>query len=259
MKGCLILICVLGSLVHAGFGAKDSAKKPSKLKKRWEHRLVTFNENNHNEEFWTFVTRPDLDAPRWKIQVYDEEKVTDGYWFVAPYEEVEQENGSAAWNAPHIYDRHGELVWSGAALFEGFSTFDFRVSEVLGQPMLSLIRPHSNHAVILNETYGIFKEIYIGNHNPSLNEMGLNMHEFMTIESGTKGKHISTTTYIFTPSNPRPSSSVPYMRSQVCVEEPFCRHRLRRRMPRCVRRVRGDGHQRVRAQVHLERLRTYRP
>jgi hypothetical protein len=201
MKDCLILICALGSLAHAaGIGAKDSAKT-SKQKKRFEHRVVTFDEDNHNEEFWTFVTRPDLDAPRWNIQVYDEEKVTDGYWFVAPYEEVEQEDGSAAWNAPHIYDRHGELVWSGAALFEGFSTFDFRVSEVLGQPMLSLIRPHSNHAVILNETYGIFKEIYIGHPDPDLNEMGLNMHEFMTIDSGTKGKP-RFTTYISTTANP---------------------------------------------------------
>lgn len=65
--------------------------------KRWEHRKVELDDSRHAEEFFTFATRPDLDAPRWNITIYDEAAVTPGYWFVAPYEEVEQENGSAAW------------------------------------------------------------------------------------------------------------------------------------------------------------------
>ena len=166
------------------FASFSGAARP-RPDKRWEHRKVELDESRHTEEFWTFVTRPDLDAPRWNVTVYDEAAVTPGYWFVAPYEEVAQENGSAAWNAPHIYDGTGELIWSGAPVFNGFSTFDFRVSQVQGKPMLTLIRPNANFAVVLDETYNVYKNVdKIGHIDPGLEEMGLNIHEFMTTDDG---------------------------------------------------------------------------
>ena len=47
--------------------------------------------------------------------MYDPDEVTPGYWFVASYDFLDQSlvNGGK-WTAPHIFDRHGELIWSGA-------------------------------------------------------------------------------------------------------------------------------------------------
>ena len=56
-----------------------------------------------------FVTRPDLGAPRWTIEVYDEEAIAPGYWFVAPYAKLEQDTFED-WNGPHIYDKNGSTA-----------------------------------------------------------------------------------------------------------------------------------------------------
>jgi hypothetical protein len=185
------LPCVLAAFLYDSASARLHAGTTSPpSSKRWEHRVVQLDENKHHEEFWTFVTRPDLDAPRWNIKIHDEENVAPGYWFVAPYEEVEQESGSAAWNAPHIYDADGQLIWSGAPLFDGYSTFDFRVSDVRGKPMLTLLRPHYSYAAILDETYTNVENVSIGLKDPEIDEVGHNMHEFMTTNNGTRGEHI---------------------------------------------------------------------
>jgi hypothetical protein len=44
---------------------------------QWEH--------GNSDALFNFVTRPDLKAPKWEIEVYDSEKLSDGYWFVSPY------------------------------------------------------------------------------------------------------------------------------------------------------------------------------
>ena len=119
----------------------ETQPPPSVLRERYYHHKVVLDESRHDDEFFTFVTRPDIYAPRWSIDVYSEE-VSPGYWFVAPYEEAIQADSSPPWNAPHIYDSEGELIWSGAPIFNGYTTFDFRVINMLGKPMLSMIAPH---------------------------------------------------------------------------------------------------------------------
>lgn len=185
---CSFLLVWFASRSSCASAAGSSAAK-GRLSTRWEHRVVELDDSKHNEEFWTFVTRPDLDAPRWNIAIYDEAAVAPGYWFVAPYEEVEQEQGSAAWNAPHIYDQNGQLIWSGAPMFDGFSTFDFRVSNVRGEPMLTAIRPHYEYTAILDSTYTNVENISIGIGDPEWDGIGHNMHEFLTVENGTRGRH----------------------------------------------------------------------
>ncbi|KAK5170237.1 uncharacterized protein LTR77_004823 [Saxophila tyrrhenica] len=187
---CLVVFCSNYALADPHTG-NPSGQTRSKEDKRWEHRVVHLDESKHEEEFWTFVTRPDLDAPRWEVAVYDQEAVAPGYWFVAPYEEVDQKDGSEAWNAPHIYDQDGQLIWSGAPMFDGFSSFDFRVSEVRGKPMLTLLRPHYSYAAVLDETYTNIANVSIGLKDPELDEVGHNMHEFLTVENGTRALYLT--------------------------------------------------------------------
>ncbi|KAK3681168.1 hypothetical protein LTR37_020969 [Vermiconidia calcicola] len=125
------------------------------------------------------------------MEVYNKEAVSPGYWFVAPYEEVAQKDASPAWNAPHIYDNNGDLIWSGAPMFNGFSTFDFRVVDVLGKPMLSLIIPHDDNAVILDETYNVYKKISPGPDRLEIGVTSLDIHEFMTSDNGTKALYLT--------------------------------------------------------------------
>lgn len=37
------------------------------------------------EDFFHFVTRPDIRALKWNITVYDDTALAPGYWFIAPY------------------------------------------------------------------------------------------------------------------------------------------------------------------------------
>ncbi|KAK3718734.1 hypothetical protein LTR37_004953 [Vermiconidia calcicola] len=140
----------------------------------------------------TTLQRPDLDAPRWHIEGYDHgEQISPGYWFVAPYEEVIQASSGPPWNAPHIYDSNGELVWSGAPVFNGFSTFDFRAIDVLGEPMLSVIHPHEGAAFVFDKTYKLREKVYLGPEEISLNRQSCNIHEFMTVDNGTRALHLT--------------------------------------------------------------------
>lgn len=80
---------------------------------------------SHQYNFQQFV-RPDIDAPRWDLTIYNESALSPGYWFVAPYQEVVQKRRGGNWVGPHIYDQTGELIWSGAPLFNGFDVFGTR-------------------------------------------------------------------------------------------------------------------------------------
>lgn len=59
--------------------------------------------------------RPDIEAPKFNITIYDPSKVSPGYWFVPSYDFLDQKAQTGGrWCAPHIYDGRGELVWSGS-------------------------------------------------------------------------------------------------------------------------------------------------
>ena len=88
---------------------------------------------------------------------------------------------SQKWNGPCIYDGEGELIWSGAHQFNHWNTFDFRTVQVNGQPMLSLIDPHNEHAegVILDDSYSTYAAVnLLGNLSQS------NMHDFTVADDG---------------------------------------------------------------------------
>lgn len=82
-----------------------------------------------DDHFYHFVTRPDIGAPKWSIEIYDKDALAPGYWFVAPYALLGQTD-YPLWNGPHIYDQEGGLIWSGSPLFKHFNSYDFRVAQV---------------------------------------------------------------------------------------------------------------------------------
>lgn len=154
-------------------------------------RLVRTQVTHHNaaadadaddaEVFFQFVTRPDIGAPKWEIETYDQDALAPGYWFVAPYASLVQTE-YPLWNGPHIYDQQGELIWSGAPMFEHKNVHDFRVQMVNDKPMLTMNYPHDfsfGDAIIMNEGYEIEKSIdSVGNNT------GPNMHDFLLIDGG---------------------------------------------------------------------------
>ena len=163
--------------VHA-----KSSISPTHIRRGYSKTTVKVDRKKHDLQFYNYVTRPDIDAPRWDIKVYDKEALSPGYWFVAPYAMVDGHSNADAWVGPHIYDAKGELVWSGAPHFNNYQTFDFKVCSVNGEDMLTLIWPHGNVAAILDSSYETYKTIHIG----KTRDKSLNMHDFQIVENGTR-------------------------------------------------------------------------
>lgn len=147
------------------------------------HNPALVAEHHDAESLFQFVTRPDIEAPKWDITIYDQEALAPGYWFLAPYANLQQ-TSYPLWNGPHIYDQNGDLIWSGAPHFDHRNVYDFRVSIVNDTPMLTANFPHnfsSGNAVILDETYNTNRLVdMVGNNS------GTNMHDFNLIDNGKR-------------------------------------------------------------------------
>ena len=148
----------------------------------FEYQLATRTSSSHN-----FITRPDFQAKRWQVNVYDADAVTPGYWFVAPYFDID-EIPANKWIGPHIYDNKGELVWSGAPSFSYQNVLDFKKSG----DGLSLIHPIANTAITLHQNYTVDQEIDMFRQQPpewampfvkALYHQKVNMHEFNIVEN----------------------------------------------------------------------------
>lgn len=142
--------------------------------------------------FFQFVTRPDISVPKWDIEVYDEEALAPGYWFVAPYENLIQ-HSYPKWNGPSIWDpSNGELIWSGAQFVQFYNTFDFRMSHVDGKEMLSFIWPKNSDkqegGFILDETYTVHKLLDMRGDD----QIRPNMHDFNLIDDGKRALMLTT-------------------------------------------------------------------
>ena len=127
-------------------------------------------------------------APKWDIEVFNESAISPGYWFTAPYSTVRQSTPDRPWNAPHIYDSNGDLIWSGAPVIGGWTTFDFRVISIQGKPMLSLVYPREGQAMIFDESYQVVKSVSVG--DTRNNRLRLNSHEFTTVDGGRKALYL---------------------------------------------------------------------
>lgn len=147
---------------------------------------VELDRTKHDIEFFNFVTRPDIDAPRWDITVHNERTVAPGLWFVAPYGVVEQIDNDKAYVGAHIYDANGELVWSGAPALENFGVFSFKVSNVAGKDMLTVLYPERDEGLILTDKYEEYATVPTGEHGVTMN-----MHEFQIVENGERALYLN--------------------------------------------------------------------
>lgn len=91
------------------------------------------NQWGHDEDgVDRYITRPDIVSPRWQVTVHDKTNIAPGYWFTAPYEKIGERKPGGAWIGPHIYDSNGDLIWSGAYLYDDRNIMDFKLSNVRG-------------------------------------------------------------------------------------------------------------------------------
>lgn len=65
----------------------------------------------HDHDLTSFITRPEIKAPLFDVAIYEPDKVSPGYWFVAPYWQIGPESFSQKFQpcqvGPHIYDADG--------------------------------------------------------------------------------------------------------------------------------------------------------
>ncbi|KAF2216197.1 hypothetical protein CERZMDRAFT_33768, partial [Cercospora zeae-maydis SCOH1-5] len=124
--------------------------------------------------------RPDLKPPKWTVNIYHEELLSPGHWFVAPREPLGAEEVVGPWVGPAIYDGRGELIWSGAALFRNTMTDDFRISNVGGQDLMTLLHQEKGQGVVFQPSYGVRNAIRFGD------PRAINIHEFHFVDDGNR-------------------------------------------------------------------------
>ncbi|KAF2481514.1 ASST-domain-containing protein [Neohortaea acidophila] len=147
----------------------------------------------------SFVTRPELKAPKFRVTMYEPDEVDRGYWFVGPYGDIYQKDHAAKYyqacqTGPHIFDGDGNLVWSGACQFRNQNTCDFRAYEAPnGTSYLSAIvnfNVHTNdpvgRGVIMNSSYNFQQTIEAP---PTVDIF--NMHELKLIDDGKAALYIT--------------------------------------------------------------------
>ncbi|PPJ52088.1 hypothetical protein CBER1_10040 [Cercospora berteroae] len=139
-----------------------------------------------------FVTRPDIKAPLFNVTQHKPERISPGYWFVAPYVSLVREPVDAHYYqscqvGPLIYNGAGELVWSGACLLGNQNAVDFRPFRADGRDYLSMILYsqtskgiESSKAVIIDDSLQMSSSYELDSNSG----MSLNMHEFNIINNG---------------------------------------------------------------------------
>ena len=125
--------------------------------------------------------RPDIWAPKWNISVYDESKLAQGYWWLAPYEQLWMVKPGNGWIGPQMYDGNGELVWSGSAMFGRLHQHDFRISQVNGQDRITIIDGVRGTANVLDDHFEIIDGFPMG-----VKDKSLDMHDLNFIQNGTR-------------------------------------------------------------------------
>ncbi len=143
-------------------------------------RFAAANQWGHPEDgVDKYITRPDIVSPRWEVTIHDKTNIAPGYWFVAPYEKIGERKPGGAWIGPHIYDGNGDLVWSGAYKWDDRNIMDFKLSNVRGEDMLTMMLPPEEDGILLDNHYQIVEKVPVG-----IKGKTLNMHEFTFVEEG---------------------------------------------------------------------------
>ncbi|KAF4219535.1 hypothetical protein CNMCM5878_003039 [Aspergillus fumigatiaffinis] len=153
------------------------------------HSLAQAWSSEDDGDLLSFVTLPQIRAPKFNVTIHNELHVSSGYWFVAPYGFLAGSPPTPQWEpcqiGPHVYDSEGHLVWSGACLFRNENAFDFKPISIDGDYYLSFIHgggypdKWKGTASILQSTYGPDPAV-----NISKTLTAIDMHEFNIINEG---------------------------------------------------------------------------
>lgn len=135
----------------------------------------------HDTDANSSFQRPEIRAPKWHVNITEPDLVTPGYWFVAPFEFIEQSEPGNGWIAPHIYDGNGDLVWSGVHLSHNMDAIDFKRSNVRGEDRLTFLEHNEGIGYIMDETFEVKEQVFLGHIR-----LDFNSHEFYFIDNGTR-------------------------------------------------------------------------
>lgn len=115
------------------------------------------------------------------MNITEPDLVTPGYWFVAPFESIDQREPGNGWIGPHIYDGSGELVWSGVSMNENWDVIDFKMSNVRGEDMMTFLVQREGNGLIVDNTFQVRETVDLGTLG-----VDFNSHEFYFIENGNQ-------------------------------------------------------------------------
>ena len=126
------------------------------------------------------LQRPGIKAPRWEVTIHDSEKLSEGYWFIAAKPSLDRTIGSGdGWWGPAIYDGNGELIWSGADQLDTPNVMDFRMSDVDGEDMMTMLDRDRADGVIIDNHFEI-RDIFL----IDTDKEHVNAHELNYVEDG---------------------------------------------------------------------------
>jgi hypothetical protein len=188
------LLALLGFLLSIPHTQSHSIPGSRDIVERSDNKTGADHEGDKSSSgggsFFKFVTRPDIGAPRWDIRVFDEAALAPGYWFLAPYANLGQVS-FPLWNGPHIYDGSGELIWSGAPMFDHRNMHDFKTAIVDDQLMMTVIKTDDVHegGIIMDNTYNIYERVDM---RGSLADA--NMHDFTVRDNGKRALFLTQKT-----------------------------------------------------------------
>ncbi|KAI4747978.1 hypothetical protein E4T50_01735 [Aureobasidium sp. EXF-12298] len=130
--------------------------------------------------------------PLLDVTVFDADRLSPGYLFVAPYSQLAAKQitdpAEAYITGPTIYDHNGQLIWIGSTMFPGRDAYDFKTVTYKGETMLSyIISPNEFYpehpegmAVLINSQYELVNITL-----PLFNTPEFNIHEYRIIDNGS--------------------------------------------------------------------------
>jgi hypothetical protein len=131
--------------------------------------------SNTTEPISTYLSRPDLRVPALNVTIQD--GYSEGYIFIAPFDNTQ--------TAPYIFDKKGNLIWSGYGSTGSGNYHSVKVCTYNGEDHLCMFQGNQHegyafgHGIILNNNYIVVASVTTGQDAPSID-----MHEFNVINGG---------------------------------------------------------------------------
>ena len=156
-----------------------------------------FKNANDGSDLNCFVSRPDLRPPLYEVTVHSAERVTPGFWFVAPYEKVTPDpltkNYQPCQIGPQIYDNDGNLVWSGACQFHNRNAYNFQtipgsnnLSVNYGVAVENDAESRKGMGLVMSPSFEILQTVPAPRRSTNFD-----LHEFRVIGDGKKALYIT--------------------------------------------------------------------